>query len=184
MNIFLVGETNFLVDLGLEQDKNVTHLTKLSIGRKITLIVPEISFFEVWRAVLSKTRKRKELAESLKQEANQIRRSSYGAEIAESLKGSAKLLEESYDADLSFLENPLEILKQICTVTEYSPRIHSRSYLVTLDERYGLVDPDASIYESIKEFAKEIKGVKIHLNKNTGDFDKPIIHKELKELGG
>ena len=47
MNIFLVGETNFLVDLGLEQDRNVTYLTKLAIERKITLIVPEISFFEV-----------------------------------------------------------------------------------------------------------------------------------------
>jgi len=183
MKIYLIGETNFLIDAGLEQDDNVKYLVRLALDGKIKLIVPEISFFEVWKAILSKIKRRKELAENLRNEANQMSRSSYAGKIAKNLKESAKLLEDSYDADMSSLENSLGILEQICTTIDYSPTIHTRSYLVTLDERYGLVNPDASVYESIKGFAKENEGIKIHLNKNTYDFDKRIIHKELKDLG-
>ncbi len=74
------------------------------------------------------------------------------------------------------------MLKQICIVIDYSPIIHTRSYLITLDKRYDIVNPDASIYESIKEFARENDGIKIHLNKNTNDFDKKIIRKELNRV--
>jgi len=182
MKVYLIGETNFIIDFGLDQDDNVKYLIGLASDGKIKLVVPEISFFEVWGDILSKIKRRKELAESLRQEANQIGRSSYAGKIAKNLKESAKLLEESYNADLYSLENSLEILKQICTIIDYSPEVHTRAYLVTLDERYGLINPDASIYESIKEFSRENDGVKIHLNKNTNDFDKKIIHKELNEL--
>jgi len=181
--VYLVGETNFLIDFGLAQDDNVKYIVKLASHGKVSLVVPEISFFEVWGAILSKIKRRKELAENLRKEANQIGGSNYAGKTAKNLKESAKLLEESYDADISSLEDSLEMIKQICTIINYSPAIHTRSYLITLDKRYDLVNPDASIYESIKEFARENDGIKIHLNKNTNDFDKKIIHKELKELG-
>jgi hypothetical protein len=181
--VYLIGETNFLVDVDLQQDIRIKHLVELAMKEKITLVVPEISFFEVWGAILSKINRRKELAENLRKEANQINRSSYAEKTAKNLKESAKLLEESYDVDIYSLEDSLKILKQICTVIDYSPTIHTRSYLITLDKRYDLVNPDASIYESINAFAKENDGIKIHLNKNTDDFDKKIINKELNDLG-
>ncbi|NCN65142.1 MAG: hypothetical protein GW779_06300 [Candidatus Altiarchaeum hamiconexum] len=149
---------------------------------KIALVVPEISFFEVWEVILSKIKRRKELAENLRKEANQIGRSNYAEKSAKNLKESAKLLEESYAADMSSLEDSLKILKQICTIIDYSPTIHTRSYLITLDKRYDIVNPDASVYESIKEFARENDGIKIHPNKNTDDFDKKIIREELNNL--
>ncbi len=108
MKLYLIGETNFIIDFGLEQDNNVKYLVKLASDGKIKLIVPEISFFEVWGAILSKIKRRKELAESLRKEANQIGRSSYAGKIAKKLKETAKLLEESYNADLYSLENSLD----------------------------------------------------------------------------
>ncbi len=93
MKVYLIGETNFLLDIGLQQDIRIKHLIELAIKEKITLIVPEISFFEVWGAILSKIKKRKELAENLRKEANQIGRSNYAEKIAKNLKESAKLLE-------------------------------------------------------------------------------------------
>jgi len=183
VKVYLIGETNFLVDAGLDQDNNVGYIVRLALDGKIKLIVPEISFFEVWGAILSKIKRRKELAENLRKEANQIGGSNYAGKTVKNLKESAKLLEESYDADIYSLEDSLEMTKQICTIIDYSPAIHARSYLITLDKRYGLVNPDASVHESIKQFARENEGIKIRLNKNTNDFDKKIIHKELKELG-
>ncbi|MDI6729963.1 MAG: hypothetical protein QMD06_00245 [Candidatus Altarchaeum sp.] len=75
VNVYLISETNFLVDAGMDQDNNVRYIVRLALDGKIKIIIPEISFFDVWETILSKIKRIKELAENLRKEANQISRS-------------------------------------------------------------------------------------------------------------
>lgn len=179
----MIGETNFLVDLGYHQDKNVVHLFDLVLAGRINLVVPEISFHEIWGVFTKKSKRRLNLSNNLREEANQIRRTDHGVLLSERMKDLAESIDESVNKDKEIVDGFIRSVKEICTVIPYTTNIHKNAFLMTVDGSYGTIEPDASIYESIKEFAKDTGGIKIHLNKNTDDFDKPIIHKELKELG-
>jgi len=178
-----MGETNFIADIGYEQDANVVYLLDLALRREITLVIPEICFYEIYTPIYTKINRRLKLSEEIRKESNQLKRSRFYKDIADEMKTIAEKLDDTYKKDLEKFDYSLNKIKDICTQISYTERGHKNAYLLTLDKRYGLINPDASIYESIKEFARKNKGIKIHLNKNTDDFDKPIIHKELKGLG-
>jgi len=180
--IYLIGETNFVVDLGYQQDKNVAYLFDLVLAGRIKLVVPEISLHEMWSVFTKKSKRRLELSIALKEEANQMKRSEHGHILSEQMKNIGKLIEESVNKDKEIIDGFIQSIKDVSVIIPYTTEIHKNAFLMTLNGLYGLPEPDASIYESINAFVKENKGVKIHLNKNTKDFDKDIIHKEMNEF--
>lgn len=169
--------------MGFEQDKNIKYLIELAAGLKITLVIPEISFSESQRVLVSRIDLQKKLAKKLREE---VKRSiiEYHSIIEKKLK-AAELLEQISQDEEQGLNHALSLLSSsdFCKITPYTPEIHTRSYLTSLDKRYDLTEKDASIYESIKHFARECewKDKKIFLTKDN-DFNKPIILKELEKL--
>ncbi|PKP56367.1 MAG: hypothetical protein CVT89_06350 [Candidatus Altiarchaeales archaeon HGW-Altiarchaeales-2] len=181
--IYLIGETNFIVDLGYHQDKNVTYLFDLVLAGRINLVVPELSLHEMWGVFTKKSKKRLDLSIAIKEEANQMKRSDHGLILSEQMKNIGKLIEESVNKDKEIIDGFIQSIKEVSIIIPYTTEIHKNAFLMTLNGLYGLTEPDASIYESINAFVKENNGVRIHLNKNTKDFDKDIIHKEMNEFG-
>ncbi len=112
-----------------------------------------------------------------------MKRSEHGHILSEQMKNIGKLIEESVNKDKEIIDGFIQSIRDVSVIIPYTTEIHKNAFLMTLNGLYGLPEPDASIYESINAFVKENKGVKIHLNKNTKDFDKDIIHKEMNEFG-
>ncbi|HID26685.1 MAG TPA: hypothetical protein EYP22_02415 [Methanosarcinales archaeon] len=101
------------------------------------------------------------------------------------MKRIAESLENTYYIDIKKFDDAINTIKSICTIIPYTESMHKNAYLITLDKRYDLEDPDASIYASIKEFAsmEEVKNYELlFLTKNWRDFDKTIIKNELNNL--
>ncbi|MFQ6061628.1 MAG: PIN domain-containing protein, partial [Methanosarcinales archaeon] len=147
-DILLIAETNFLADLGYQQDKGAEYLLKCALNSKIYIAIPEVSFYEIYGVIYKKGKYRLELANNLRKESNQLSRSALYTELSEKMKRIAESLENTYYIDLERFDDAINTLKSICTIIPYTESMHKNAYLITLDKRYDLEDPDASIYGS------------------------------------
>ena len=181
--LFLLAETNFLIDVLLKQDRNAEHIMDLAEDGLVVLFLPEITFSEIYAALSKKHTKRLQHATESRQIANDLTRTPDHRVLAGDLRAIAQKLEKSCERDLATAQEGLEKVKQIVKLIEFTPEIHRQGFLIELDKRYGLSKIDAAIYASIVAAAKQIKSDCIFFLERDAHFDQPIIHDELASLG-
>jgi len=198
MELFIIAESNFLVDIGIARDRNSSYLMNLASTGKIKIAIPEYSLAEVDGRVSILLREReKKLKDSITL-MKELSRSDYNKKYTSGAIENLNTLLNLIDKERKFVDEAIRSIRDMCVVIPHTPEIHikaalrdlsskppSQSYTMRAsdDESDGFKLNDCQIYSAAPDFAGKNKNDRkiIFLTKDREDFDYPEIHDELND---
>jgi len=176
-------ESNYIIELVLQQEqfKSCSAILDLAEKGKIELIIPAFCFTEIYEALGRKRSLRKELANNINTQLDQLSRSALYAESTALFKELVILLTNSYEQDLQSLHtlhDRLLSIAQVVPLTDEVLKAASKSRTI-----YNLEPQDSVVFAStlIHQSSVSKEEDKCFFNRNSKDFKDPDIIETLKK---
>lgn len=182
MNVYV--ESNFVLELALEQEQceSCEQLIKLASTGSIRLVIPAFSLAEPHIALMRKSSDRSRLSAELQKHLSELARSKPYREAPGNFSELVAVLVRSAEREREGLERAIEtILKTAVVIPLDSEMLYRGSGIqVGLD----MSAQDSIVLASIVAHLVETKPPEsCFLNRNTKDFDDPIVREMLADLG-
>lgn len=179
MNVYV--ESNFILELALEQEQYSSCEAIMSLGEKrdIILILPAFSLSEPYDTVIRRSKGRESLTKKLALEMQQLSRSKPYKNKVEVIQQITSFLVQSIEDEQERLTTTLEKLLQVAETIPLKKTILSSS--VQFQKTLGFSPQDAIIYASVLEHLQLSDSDKnCFLNRNSRDFNDPNIVNTLE----
>lgn len=184
MDIFLLTETNFILDLTFKQSQQCERLLALVKERDIPVVIPEYSFAEAEGNIRNTLQKRSSAIDEAITALNQSARSAY-QDVTTLLELLQQFKLQSEADELPMLHTRIREIEEFVSIIPFSAGIAARAELRDLRQIAPFKPSDRRIYESLLHFAQENQAPDIRmlfLTRDLSDFDHPYLHDELAEL--
>ncbi len=180
MNVY--AETNFVLELILEQEQHESceQVMQVCNTNEASLFIPAYSLAEPHETLTRLEKNREELYRKLKQELNQLFRTSSYKNRVLTFSDAYGFLMESIKEDMmrfAIIRDNLLNTSNIIPLTETILRESSH-----FESLYNLSPQDAFVYSSVIDHLKQNQPrISCFLNRNSKDFNNPAITEELKQ---
>ena len=169
-------ESNFILELALEQEQHKSCQTILSLSERkhIQLILPAFAVAETYETIIRRAKNREILTQQIVQEIQQLSRSESYKDRIETVQTVTSLLVRSIEEDKERLNTTLETVLWVAETIPLSQPIlaSANQFQRTLD----LLPQDSIIYASVLEHLQGSEAQQhCFLNRNSKDFDDPEI---------
>jgi len=185
MRILLIAETNWVVDIVLQQNITTAYLLSLSDNPDIDIFVPEFSFYEADGTIRGKLNNQVSELEHISGILNKISQTQKYLNFCNEVKKGIKGVREDISNDLKIFRAKLDEVRKLIDVLPYSKDILIKARLRHVSSKPPFKLSDCEIYESVLDFLKE-RGRDydklIFYTADKEDFDHEEIHHELKDL--
>ncbi len=183
MELFIIAESNFLIDIGIARDRNSSYLMNLASTGKIKIAIPEYSLAEVDGRVSFILRERKKKLKESITLMNELSRSDYNKKYSSGAIENLNMLLNLLDKEKKFVDEAIKSIRDLCVVIPHTPEIHIKAALRDLSSKPPFKFNDCQIYLAALDFAGKNKNDCniIFLTKDREDFDYPEIHDELND---
>lgn len=174
-------ETNFLLEIALEQEEQVPAREILDLAERavLQLVIPAFCMCEPYETIRRRALRRDELLQSMSREMRELSRSAPFADFASHYRSFAASLASVEKRELSALESVL--LRVITTSRTIALTREILSRAKQYEMLLALTPHDAIIYSSVIADATSLPAdeTKCFLSRNSRDFDDPLVHAEL-----
>jgi len=185
MRILLIAETNWVVDIVLQQNITTAYLLSLSDNPDIDIFVPEFSFYEADGTIRGKLNNQVSELEHISGILNKISQTQKYLNFCNEVKKGIKGVREDISNDLKIFRAKLDEVRKLIDVLPYSKDILIKARLRHVSSKPPFKLSDCEIYESVLDFLGE-RGRDydklIFYTADKEDFDHEEIHHGLKEL--
>jgi predicted nucleic acid-binding protein len=179
--ILLYVETNYILELAFaqEQSESCQRLLEISEQGNLKLVIPAFSIGECFETLVRRSKKRKQLANTVSMELREISRSlSYRSE-AVALDSITRLLIQSLEDDKRRLDETLSRVLAIAEIIPLSNDVVTKA--VRHRELFGFGYQDSLVYSSVMAHLElEASVQSCFVNRNSKDFDDPDIIEKLE----
>lgn len=184
-SIFLLTETNFLLDIIFEQSQECDRLFLLTREHAIPVVIPEYSFAEAEGNIAKTLQLRLTGLDTAISILKQSARSAYH-DVAALIGQLRQFKAHSEAEERPFLHDRLTKLEENVSVIPFTADIVVRAELRDLRQLAPFKPSDRRIYESLLYFIATNHTPDtstIFLTRDQADFDFPYIREELIALG-
>lgn len=184
VDVLLLTETNFILDITFEQSQQCEQLLFLAREQGIQVVIPEYSFAEAEGNIGNTIQKRLSDIDSAISVLRQSARSAY-QDLAILINQLQQFKTRSEEEELPTLHARIREFEETVSTIPYSAEITARAELRGLRQLAPFKQADRKIYESILQFAKENQAPDLKmlfLTRDKTDFDFPYIRRELASL--
>lgn len=175
-------ETNFLLELALEQEQHTSceELLQLAESKTLTLAIPAFSVTEAVTKLRRTNVERRELQQRLNPQRRELKRtqSFTQAEDDAFAKVAEALIRNAQGAELRFLQLEARLFQAVRFLPLDSAVAAEVSKYINNHE---LTPPDATVLASIMVDLKHGGGPSCFLNRNARDFEQPSIKELLNQ---
>ncbi len=181
MDILLITETNFILDITFEQSQQCERLLPLVKEYRIPLVIPEYAVAEAEGNISNTLQKRFDAIDSAISALKQSARSAY-QEVRPLIEQLEAFKVQSEHVERPLLHTKITVVEEHASIIPFTPEIAVRAELRGLRQLPPFKSSDRCIYESILHFARENHAPDITmllLTRDRNDFDYPSIHQEL-----
>lgn len=181
MNVFV--ETNFVVEVALEQQENsfCESFLQLASAGTIRLLVPAYSFVEPHEMLTRRHLDRNALRLRISNELAQLARSTPLAERVAASQEIVKLLVDSARYETARIEQVKERLRSIGEILPLNLAVLQSS--ADCQNRFDLSPQDAVVYASIRARLEiDHAAASCFVSRNPGDFDDPDLRQDLATM--
>jgi len=181
MEIILITETNFILDIAFEQSEQAEQLLTLILQQNIVLVIPEYAFAEAEGNIKSTIRKRNAIVEQTIAVLRQADRSAY-QDLDELITRLQKFQESSQIQEFPFLHSKIKSLSENSFIIPFTADISVKAELRDLKYLAPQKSADRRIFESVLFFAQtnsDSDFVMLFLTFDKEDFNVPSIRDEL-----
>ena len=181
MNVFV--ETNFVLELSLEQDQNDScqALLALAEGRAITLLLPAYSLIEPYENFTRRFRERRDLHKRISGELTQLRRSSAFASRVAAAEELLNGLIESIDRATKLVDEVRARLCSTATIIPLDAAILQKASMV--QAQHAMSPQDSVVYASVRSVLEANAATpSCFASRDSKGFDDPDIVSELDAL--
>jgi len=183
--VIFLAETNFILDVALEQDTNCEYLKDLADEEQIQMAIPEYAIAEAEGAGVQKLLNRLKALEPALSALRQFSRSAYH-DLDGLIRGVEQVIGNVKTNEIPLVVEKISKIRQLATTIPLTSEILVQVKLREAKQIPPFKKSDICIYESILKFASENKDSGLNfvfLNRDRKDFDYPQIHAELQALG-
>lgn len=182
--ILVITETNWLESIVLSQDTAVVYLLRLAREGKLTIAVPEYSFYEAEGSLDRKLLNRIQRIDEFLQLLKQISRTEHYTQLCKGGVNSLKEIKERTLRERKEIKRVLDEIKSLVCLIPYTKTSSVRADLRFESSKPPFKETDCRVYESILDFIRNTREYDkiIFYTTDKEDFDHPEIHKELKKL--
>jgi hypothetical protein len=182
--IILIAETNFVIDIALEQSEECKRLIDFLHKHNVDLFIPEYAFAEADGTIYNIIRERSRAINSALNALRQASRSTYHSldEFIVKLQQYEDSMKQTEHN--SAIEKKNSLAETSYTIT-FSPESMARSEIRRLKNIAPFKPSDRAIYESILEFAgrtRQQDNKMLFLTRDKEDFNFDFIREELASL--
>ena len=181
MEIILITETNFILDIAFEQSEQAEQLLTLIQQQNIVLVIPEYAFAEAEGNIKSTIRKRNAIVEQTIAVLRQADRSAY-QDLDELITRLQQFQESSQIQEFPFLHSKIKSLSENSFIIPFTADISVKAELRDLKYLAPQKSADRRILESVLFFAQTNRGpdfFMLFLTFDKEDFNVPSIRDEL-----
>jgi predicted nucleic acid-binding protein len=182
MNVYV--ESNFVLEQAFEQEQceSCEQLIRLASNGAIRLIVPAFSLAEAHMAMMRKTNERNKMIAELQRHLSEIGRSKHHREAPENIGDLTGVLIKSAERERAGLERAVSRMLEAAYVIPLGAEILGMAS--GIQGGLDMSAQDSIVLASIVSHLRETKPLEsCHLNRNTKDFDDPIVRDILDEYG-
>lgn len=184
--IILIAETNFLLDVVLEQDTNCEYLMTLANEQqRLRLVIPEVSFAEAEGTMVEMIQNRLNTLEPALRTLRQFSRSAYH-NLEELIIDLEQFISFVSTTEIPTLQTRMNEIHKVVDIVPFTAEAFMNAELRALKGIAPFKQNDRRIYESIILLAKANQNTNIimlFLTRDKNDFDFSYICDELKTLG-
>lgn len=183
--MILYVETNFVLELALEQEESLVCATlrDLFAGEPSSeLVLPAFSLLEPFSTLYRRHKERRALEKKLRRELAQLARTAAYQTHAAAVAEISGLLTGSTNAEEArYRQTAQELLRQ-ARVVALSGDVLSNAY--DYDKRFGMSLPDAVVLASVVADLRSRSSPQLacFITRNVSDFSDPDIGTELEKL--
>ena len=181
MNVY--AESNFILELALKRDQwqSCQAIIGLAQASGCDLFLPSWSFVEPYRAITTARGSRKQALQSMATQVNELSRS----EHFQHLRNRFQAVQEVFIESEQLADEGLESARRLVRSAAHILPITGDVLLRADDWRPTLVgkEVDAVMLATVYEHARARRSPSVFLNRNSKDFDDPLIVKMLAEEG-
>lgn len=178
MNVYV--ETNFLLELVFEQEQagSCEEIIELCASQKLQMVVPAYSIVEPYEKLVRQTNSRKALQENLDVELRQLARSTSYQQRFGSVQDVYELLTQSSEQERERFARYRSLFLEKAEIVPLTSQILVAATLC--EQHFDLRPQDAVVYATtLGHLQQQQPPAACFLNRNTKDFNKPEIKKEL-----
>lgn len=181
--MIVVGETNFVLELALNQDKfrSCHHLVSLAEKKEIEFLLPAYSLIEPYETLIRRIRSRRRMREEIDREVKEIKRSAYFNKRAHRLAQLTELLLDVENVEQRRLDGTVAQLLEVVTVIELSGEVLKQANRYR--EGLRLSPQDAIILASVMSGLAVRNGPACFITRNRKDFAPAEIVRTLDQQG-
>lgn len=155
---------------------------QVSIGGKLTLLVPAFSLAEPHQAIAGKAKARARLGEDLRRHLDELGRSKPHREIPATFDALAGVLVASAQFEREGVRRAVSTMLQAAEIIPLDAQILGAAAVI--DVEYGLSGQDSIVLASVlSHLERTVPPESCFLNRNTRDFDDPDVRDRLEGLG-
>ena len=181
MEILLITETNFILDIAFEQSEQAERLLTLIQQQNILLVIPEYAFAEAEGNIKNTIQKRIAIVEETIAVLRQADRSTYH-DLDELITRLRQFQESSQMQEFPFLHSKMKTLSENAFIIPFTAEISARAELRDLRRPAPQKPTDRRILESVLSFAQTNRSsdlIMLFLTFDKEDFDVFSIRDEL-----
>lgn len=181
MEILLITETNFILDIAFEQSEQAEQLLALIQQQNIFLVIPEYAFAEAEGNIKNTIQKRSAIVEETIAVLRQADRSTYH-DLDELITRLRQFQERTQIQEFPILHSRMNTLSENSFIIPFTADISTRAELRDLRQLTPQKATDRRILESVLFFAQTNRSsdfVMLFLTFDKEDFNVPSIRDEL-----
>lgn len=175
--MIVYGESNFVLELALEQEECVYAESILAAAERgqVALVVPAFSIDEPFSTVAQRSRIRRRINNTISEQAKQLERSPTHAGLVTEIRAVAGKLASLEGHELMRLQTVVDRVLKAATVVPLTPAVFAAA--VNYATSFGLPLQDGIVLASTVKHAATAppSEPKIFANRNPRDFDVPDI---------
>lgn len=184
MDILLLTETNFILDITFEQAPQCERLLALALEQGVSVVIPEYSFAEAEGNIGNTIQNRFVAIDAAITALKQSERSKY-QDVTTLIKQLEEFKVSTEAEERPNLHIRIKEIEEIVSIIPFTPEIATCAELRSLRQIPPFKSSDQRIYESILYFAKENQAqdlTMLFLTRDRNDFDYPYIYEELSSF--
>jgi len=182
MDIYV--ESNFVLELALtqEQHESCKRIIELSEEGKVSLVIPAYSLVEPYETLTRYSKERARVSNDLASQVRQLSRSKNYQDEMDALQEVSGVLARRSVEEKERFRNIVDRLLTVAEVIPLNTHILLSASKHQLAHKLSL--PDAIVYASVlSDLNTSTSTAKCFLNRNSKDFDDPVIEETL-DLSG
>ncbi len=184
MDIIFITESNFIIDVVLEQSRECGQLLAFTQEQGIKLVIPEYAFAEAEGTITSIIHNRLSSIDTALNALKQSARSAYYS-LDEIITQLQIYRENTEQIELPMLHLRMKNLEENASIIPFTSESMLRAELRELRQIAPFKKTDRNIYESILSFANANRSQEMKmffLTRDKSDFDFPYIKEELASV--